>query len=239
MYNQIEKIHKQYKYTITKNQAAYLLAAENGIDISRILPPEELTALRLVHPIQTNRGIKNQAVFVSQDAVKSNNDKESERKIPFISKQTGIEAAEMAKIYPTLYLFENSVRNLVLTIMNKKYGSNWWGSKITTPVEKNVEGRIKDEENNRWHGKRGAHKIFYTDMDDLKSIIIKNWDDFKGVFPSQQWFGSIIENIERSRNIVAHNNPLSKKDIRRIKINFEDWIDQVKKFQDQEGNTHG
>jgi len=230
MYNQIKKKQKEHNYTLTKDQAACLLAAEKGIDISKILPPEELAALRMVQPQQTRSIIKKEISSEPQDTVKINVEKEFEREIPFLSNRLSTEAKEMAKIYPILYLFENSVRNLVLSIMIKKHGPNWWDSKATTSAKKHVEGRLKDEEKNRWHGKRGAHNIFYTDMEDLKSIIIDNWeDDFKEIFPNQQWFGSIIENIERSRNIVAHNNPLSKKDIRRIKINFDDWIDQVKK----------
>jgi hypothetical protein len=36
------------------------------------------------------------------------------------------------------------------------------------------------------------------------------------------------EKIEASRNVVAHMNALRQRDIQRIKINFEDWLDQIR-----------
>jgi hypothetical protein len=47
-------------------------------------------------------------------------------------------------------------------------------------------------------------------------------------FPSESWFPSIVEKIEASRNVVAHMNPVRKRDIDRIRLNFEDWLEQVK-----------
>ena len=51
---------------------------------------------------------------------------------------------------------------------------------------------------------------------------------FKDIFPSDKWTPGIIEKIEASRNVVAHMNPLQRKDVDRIRLNFEDWLAQIK-----------
>ena len=157
---------------------------------------------------------------------------------PLLPRALVDEAAEMSKIFPVIYLFENSVRNLVKIVLENKYGDGWWDSKVSTKTKDKVDDRLKQEDANRWHGKRGVHKIFYTDIEDLKSIIISNWEDFKAIFRNQAWVQSKIEEIELSRNIIAHNNPLSDRDIKRLRINFEDWIRQISKFEKIKNSLH-
>ena len=76
--------------------------------------------------------------------------------------------------------------------------------------------------------------IFYTDIDDLKSIIAANWLDFKEIFPNFQWVVGKIEEIEMSRNIIAHNNPLEERDVTRLKLNLEDWIMQISRWREMQ-----
>jgi len=149
---------------------------------------------------------------------------------PLLPKKLVDEAIEMANVYPIVYVFENSVRNLVSTIMSSRYTDKWWEQKIGATIKKRVQGRIEKEDKNRWHGRRGAHPIFYTDIDDLKSIITTYWSDFEDIYPSQQWLTVKIEEIELSRNVVAHNNPLDKDDIARLTLDLKGWIKQISRW---------
>ena len=90
-----------------------------------------------------------------------------------------------------------------------------------------MKDRISKESANPWHGKRGSAPIFYTDIKHLFSIIKNNWPDFEDLFPNQNWIETRISEIEISRNIVAHNNPLAKRDIQRLSLYFEDWENQI------------
>jgi hypothetical protein len=231
IYQMIQEKKKEYKYTISKEMAAYILAAEKGIDISKILPEEELAKLRELRIseapiIKKERKVPEQKRAPQQIVI----DIAKEFRIvdPFLPKKLITEAIEMAKIYPIIYLFENSVRNLIRTVLGKKYGANWWDIKVPQRVKREVAKRTKKEKKNRWHGKRGAHEIFYTTIGELESIIVTNWLDFRNVFPNEAWIKSRIDEIEISRNIIAHNNPLSDRDIGRLKLYYEDWIRQVK-----------
>lgn len=231
IYQMIKEKKKEYHFTISKEMAAYLLAAERGIDISKILPEKELAKLRDLGKIRPSiiREKKAPKKKASKQII-INIAKEFRVVDPFLPVKLIKQATEMSRVYPIVYLFENSVRNLIQVVLEGKYGPNWWDDKIPRNVKRDVEKRLIKEKENRWHGKRGAHKIFYTNIGDLNSIIATNWSDFKDIFPSQTWIKSRIDEIELSRNIIAHNNPLSDRDIKRLKLYFEDWIKQIGEF---------
>ena len=115
--------------------------------------------------------------------------------------------------------------------METNHGSDWWDNKVSGRIKKIVAGRMENENRNKWHEKRGAHPIFYTDIDHLSDIITTNWSDFDKYFPSQHWIKAKIEIIETSRNVVSHNNPLSNDDIASVKLNFKQWTKQIKDFK--------
>jgi hypothetical protein len=240
VYQLIDKKKKDYGYTITSEMAAYLLAADYDIDLSEILPEEELEKLRTLREAKTvvKENVKKMTPKITTIEIS----KEFRVIDPFLPQKIIDEAKEMSKVYPIVYLFENSVRNLIRIVLEKKYGPDWWNRKVSLKIQKEVEKRIQQENKNRWHGKRGVHKIFYTDIEDLGSIIITNWDDFKEIFPNQEWIKVRIGEIELTRNIIAHNNPLSRQDIQRLKIYFQDWINQIKEYTlqikiDKEGES--
>jgi hypothetical protein len=139
------------------------------------------------------------------------------------------QAADMSDVYPLIYVLENSFRQLVSTTLEAKHGKDWWTkATISNPIRKNVDSRMKQEDENRWHARRGAHPIFYTDFSDIGSIIINNWSEFEHIFHKQYRLQAKFEEIELSRNIIAHNNPLPEKEIKRLKLNFDDWISTLK-----------
>lgn len=131
-------------------------------------------------------------------------------------------------VYPLLYILENSIREVILRVMQNKYGDDWWDTKVPNPIKKEVQDRINHENKNPWHGRRNVKKIYYTDILHLGRIIQNNWQDFKDIFPTIPWLTQRLEEISHSRNPVAHMNPLSRKDINRIKVYFRDWQDQIK-----------
>jgi hypothetical protein len=234
LYQMIDDKRAQYAFSISRETAAYLVAAENGIDISKYLKDDELSKVREL-----------KAVIVSsvkpRHAAKDPNSKqivvEIDRSVkivdPLLPKKFIDDATKMAGVYPVVYIFENSVRNLILTIMNSKHGEKWWDTKVGAKIKDKVKGRIEDEDRNRWHGRRGAHPIFYTDIDELKSIVTSNWSEFQDIFPNLQWVTGKIDEIEMSRNIIAHNNPLEDRDILRLKLNLEDWIKQIESWTEK------
>jgi|SRR5208283_1178204 len=234
IYQMIEDKKQQYSYAISKETAAYLVAAENDIDISKYLKEDELAKVREVkavivptvkpRPAARDTGSKQIVVEI---------DKGVKIVDPLLPKKFIDDATKMAGVYPVVYIFENSVRNLISNIMTSKHSEKWWDTNVGTKIKEKVRSRIDNEDKNPWHGRRGAHPIFYTDIDELKSIITSNWVDFEDIFPNLQWVTGKIDEIEMSRNIIAHNNPLEDRDILRLKLNLEDWVKQIASWTEQ------
>jgi hypothetical protein len=156
------------------------------------------------------------------------------------------EANRMAEIYPIFYALENSVRQYIDGHLTEAYGDRWHedpkivGVKVRAVVERNrnaaARARYHGRRNARfiyYHGRRNARFIYYTDLGHLPAIVHSEngWKVFNPLFPSDRWLYGIIDPVEASRNVVAHMNALSKRDIDRIRLNFADWIDQIKGTQ--------
>jgi hypothetical protein len=134
------------------------------------------------------------------------------------------DASRMASVYPKLYVFENSIRNVIIRVLRSRYGKDWWNSRVPTAVQKSVADRKAKEAKTPWHGKRGTDDIYYSNFGDLRDIITKNWSDFESIFLKQPWITQRLDELEPPRNILAHNNPLSKQEEARIDLYFNDWI---------------
>lgn len=147
--------------------------------------------------------------------------------IPFLNSPIIENAKKMTDVYGIIYCFENSIRQFIATKLRGQYGENWWNKAASNDLKRKVNRRINQERENRWHSKRGAHEIYYTDIDDLIGMIKKEWAFFKDIIPTQSWIESRISDISLSRNIIAHNNILPSREINRLKMHIEDWIRQV------------
>lgn len=233
LYKRIQRKKQDLGFIVTIEQAVALLASENGIDISRYLNKDELSELRRLQtqPSQVVKKIASKKVITQPKIMRFASGLQIQD--PLLSNKILGEAVEMAKVYPLIYTFENSVRNVISLVLAKKYGQDWWDTHVAKPVKDRVQKRINDESNNPWHGRRGSAPIFYTDIKDLQSIIRNNWGDFLSLFPNQNWVETRISEIERSRNIIAHNNPLCKRDVDRVNIYFKDWETQLRAVKDK------
>ena len=69
--------------------------------------------------------------------------------------------------------------------------------------------------------------IDHTLFGDLASTIVKEWQEFGDLFPNQNWVKQRLDELERSRNIIAHGNLLPDSEIERIEQYLDDWLHQV------------
>jgi hypothetical protein len=144
------------------------------------------------------------------------------------------EAERMARsVYPLLYVFENSVREFIDGHLTAAYGTDWWDDPklVSRDVRTAVENSRRAEAENRTHAARNARPIYYTTFGQLVLIVqsTKGVKVFKRpLFPRSTWFPELVKASEHSRNIVAHMNPLHARDVTRLMVDFEDWLNQVK-----------
>ncbi len=187
----------------------------------------ELLKKEISPPVTTNRRQRIQSV----GRVFQINSLKIKPKPVLITQELIKNAQQNAEVYPTFFIFENSVRNFIHKVLEKKFGKDWWKSKVSKDIKEKVNQRIQDEKMNPWHGARGAHEIHYTDFAELAAIIKINAGDFnnyfKGIKGKISWLTQRLEELAISRNNIAHVSPLKKRDRERFLLYFQDWCDQI------------
>ena len=224
--------------------ATYIVAARERVRLDRHLNAETLervalfeerlrtkesgTSTRAPSPVSPSRRVS-AASTVRELRV-------GDAKIPkaALSQRHMDDARRMAEVYPLLYAFENSVREFIDGHLTATYGPNWSDDTkiVNSDMKKRVDRNRNAEKRHRYHSTRSARFIYYTDIGDLPLIVQSQngWKVFKGLkaFPSDKWLAARIETVEPSRNVIAHMNPVKKRDVDRVKLTFEDWLDQVR-----------
>lgn len=216
------------KYLTDEETAAFIYARELKIDISKLTDRENLDRIRTIikegeasipKPKKAGKGAKRSSprtVYVGRTF---------KIKDPILPAKVVNEAKKMAEnVYPWFYVLENSMRELIKKVLSDSICDEWW-EKGGPPnkIKEKVDKRIEDEDKIPFHGKRGQHPIYYTDFGHLERIISKNWKYFEPIIGDLNWFRQHVKELEPSRNVIAHNNPLSSTDEGRVKLFFEVW----------------
>jgi len=239
VYRRIEKRWNIAGKSFSKKIAALSIAAEVDIDPGKFATKEELEDLRDLQNRISGSDKVTQHTTRKQTKSKKKSEVVHIFQLDDITKEFPInlanskiqESFEMAKAYCYLYILENSIRKFILEVMSKNHGKEWWKNCVKKSIQDEVVKRMKKDKGNRWHGSRKAHPIYYADVEDYRSIMTRNQSTFKPYFPDLrnpiQWIQNRIEEITLSRNIIAHMNPLGKRDRDRLVIYIGDWLEQI------------
>ncbi len=104
---------------------------------------------------------------------------------------------------------EQQLRDLVSTILSRKYGPDW---EYSSPVwndetRKLLEDRIRDDQGHRLYQIVSRRLLDYSDIKDLRNIIEKYWDLFSGVFLSKERIMHRFDDLQALRNPEMHGRP--------------------------------
>jgi hypothetical protein len=223
---------KAIELMLPRHQAAIAVAAENGINITKYATHDDLVAIRQARSSSSPKGPSEMLNRSSKSSLRRPK-LDSGFPDPFVDATVISSAHRNAELYPIVYIFENSVRNVVSIVMQTAFGDDWWEQKVSDAIKRNVKIRQSEEKQYPWHSQRGAHPIFYTDISDLRTIINTHNKEFKKVFGKIPRVEMWIEEIEKTRNILAHNNPVTKKDRDRLSVFARDWSELSKKIFDE------
>jgi len=226
----------QSMYGPFSQEIAYgVIAQQAGVDVSKIITDPNILAIIRQEVDRIKQLSSDISTIKPRTVIKTINVNFAKDLIlhdPILNAQTLEDAKLMAATYTELYVFENSVREVINKVLSREIGTDWWDKSVGKTIQDNVKKRIAAELNNAWHGRRGSHPIYYTNISDLQLLIQKHWQFFKKIFPNQNWVNIRINEIELSRNIIDHHNPLQKKDRQRVSIYLKDWNDQISDKKD-------
>lgn len=131
-------------------------------------------------------------------------------------------ALEMARLYSVLFCFENEIRNYIRGTLSENEGIDWWTKlppRIRTHAESRQETALKDS----WLEGEKTDLLGFVDFGMLAGIITEKWNYFSNVIPSQHWLKQRMEELEKTRNFIAHNRMLLPSEFQRIYMYIADW----------------
>ncbi len=226
--------------------AIYTLAHEHGIDLSKHLSRDEIGEVRTL--VAQLKGMRPSVASATNGGRMARRGKPPSNRpvitiagikvesVPGLDPVHAKQAKEMAeKVYPTLYVFENSARDVIARVLEAAYGPEWWTKAVPKDVRERAAKRKGAEQKDAWHGsKRGLREIDYTLLPELARIVRARWEDFKHLFPRQSWFEELVSgDMNVPRRVIAHMHPLDKGDVRMIETAFRKWAKQLKAIEDK------
>lgn len=129
---------------------------------------------------------------------------------------------EMARLYAVLHCFENEVRSLIRETLEEKEGADWI-DKLPPKIKQHAESRQKTAFTDSWLEGEKSDTLGFVDFGHLSSIILEKWKHFEALIPSQHWLKQRMDELEKSRNFIAHNRMLLPSEFQRIYMYIADW----------------
>jgi hypothetical protein len=131
-------------------------------------------------------------------------------------------ALEMARLYAVLYCFENEIRDFVRDALLEKEGADWL-EKLPPKIKDHAESRKESALKDSWLEGEKSDLFGFVDFGHLAQIIVAKWDLFKDVVPTQHWLKQRMDELEKSRNFIAHNRMLLPSEFQRMYMYIADW----------------
>ncbi|MGI9180036.1 MAG: Swt1 family HEPN domain-containing protein [Longimicrobiaceae bacterium] len=139
-------------------------------------------------------------------------------------------ARHMAELYLVLHCYENSIRRFIESVLSSALGPDWWDNAANAAMKRKYGERKAKEEREKWISPRGGTSpLFYLDWGELLTLIRKYPVEFGVHVPDLSFVELRFGELERVRNVVAHNGLLpSEDDFQRVLLSFRDWCRQIR-----------
>jgi hypothetical protein len=215
-----KRLKNRYGPMLTE-EAVYVIAHMEGIDITKYLPLAVVDRVRSLVP-------REQIVYSGKLEQSEKAKRKKETKLmpyPLVSISTTNHATILGtEVFPLLFQLENSIRSLIEKVLSRS-GKDWWQKRVPIGVQNNVQKTMNKEKRYPYRDKRGNYPLYYANFDDLKKIIIDptNMADFSAIIINFNWFEVKMDEVYMARNNLAHFVPLTNDDISRILLFHRDW----------------
>jgi hypothetical protein len=132
------------------------------------------------------------------------------------------QALEMGRLYVVLHCFENEVRSLIRETLEEKEGPDWV-EKLPPKIKAFAESRQKAALTDSWLEGEKSDLLGFVEFGHLSQIIIDKWQLFEDIMPTQHWLKQRMDELEKTRNFIAHNRSLLPSEFQRIYMYIADW----------------
>lgn len=131
-------------------------------------------------------------------------------------------ALEMARLYAVLFSFENYVRDFIRQTLSENEGVDWI-DKLPKKVKEHAEKRQAVAKEDSWLEGEKTDLLGFLDFGHLSQVILNKWEHFESILPSQHWLKQRMDELEKSRNFIAHNRMLLPSEFQRMYMYIADW----------------
>ncbi|MFD1155399.1 Swt1 family HEPN domain-containing protein [Undibacterium aquatile] len=131
-------------------------------------------------------------------------------------------ALEMARLYAVLFSFENHVREFIRQTLSENEGVDWI-DKLPQKVKQHAETRQQTAHQDSWLEGEKTDLLGFLDFGHLAQVILNKWEHFESIIPSQHWLKQRMDELEKSRNFIAHNRMLLPSEFQRMYMYIADW----------------
>lgn len=131
-------------------------------------------------------------------------------------------ALEMARLYAVLFCFENEIRDFIRDALEEKEGHDWI-DKLPPKIREHAESRRDTALKDSWLEGEKSDLLGFVDFGQLAQIIVAKWEHFKDILPTQHWIKQRMDELEKSRNFIAHNRMLLPSEFQRMYMYITDW----------------
>lgn len=217
------KIKESYGPMSTE-EAVYVIAHLEGIDLSKHLSLAELDRVRALVPRQSTPSLTR----IQRPKGKTTLRKKEIRVYPLVSQSSAKMATQLgSEVFPLVFVLENSIRGLIKKRLSN-IGDDWWEQAVPDDVKRNVARTMNKEKRYPYREQRGEDPLYYANFADLRAIIVENKSKFADVIIDVEWFKVKMDEVYMARNNLAHSVPLSSDDISRIVLFNRDWARLLK-----------
>lgn len=128
----------------------------------------------------------------------------------------------MARLYAVLFAFENHVRDFIRETLSENEGLNWL-DKLPAKIKQHAESRQNTAHQDSWLEGEKTDLLGFLDFGHLAQVILNKWEHFESIIPSQHWLKQRMDELEKSRNFIAHNRMLLPSEFQRMYMYIADW----------------
>jgi hypothetical protein len=205
---------------MTTDEAVYIIAHQESIDLGKYLPLDVLDRIRSLIPREVAPQKQPIPARKGGRTIKSGSRPPG---YPLVKNDIIKKTIELgAETFPRIVVLEHSIRNLIRQTLSKVQ-RDWWPALIPDTVLNNVARTIKKESKYTYRKSRGNDKLLYCNFSDLKAIILHNSTLFSNIIIDFKWFETWMDEVYMARNGLAHSIILSEDDINRIDIFYNEW----------------
>ena len=136
------------------------------------------------------------------------------------------ESVEAAETYKLFFVFENYLRDFILTVLSEKDKENWW-SAVPQDVQDAVKALEETEEQKKWMNLVGSRgRLALTTLPQLIRIMEEK-DNWKKYFETPVGDKGLLQQtrlVVHTRNTVCHMSTVTVEEHERLKQVIRDWF---------------